>query len=463
MGDDRLSALDAGFLQTEDADGHVSLAVAALAILEGPPPDFAAVMSTIEDRSARQPRCRQILHTSPLDLTAPTWNADPHFDIAHHVRRTAVPAPGDDTALFGTVADIMERRLDRSRPLWESWVLEGLAEDRWAILTKVHHCVADGVSGTAMLADLCDDGHSDSGEKSSVTESEDEATARGAIEMTRVAWRTLKSVPGTAFRVLTGAAQIAAGLALPPRDVLTGPLSDLRRYSAARVPMTDVRLACNRFDVTVNDVVLAAISDGFRSVMTDHGMRPGAGAIRTLVPVSVRTADALHTPDNRVSLLLPELPVDEPDPIERLRIVHQRLATAKDGGQRQAGSLAVAAANLMPYPVTATAVRLLARLPQRGVVTVATNIPGPRDRQHFMGRDVIELLPVPPIALGLRIGIAIMSYADDLAFGIIGDFDGPLGVEELSRAIERGVTRLTAVAGASRRSRRLGGLLLLSG
>lgn len=456
MSEERLSALDAGFLQTEDADGHVSMAVAALTILEGPPPDFTDVMATLDERSAHQPRFRQVLQTSPLDLSTPRWAVDPHFDIAHHVRREAVPTPGDDTAMFGVVAELMERRLDRSRPLWETWVLEGLADDRWALLTKVHHCVADGISATAMLGDVCDDEPSD--------EPSDHATPDAGTPLTeplagepvngfdplgtaRAALQTLGAVPRTALRVLTGATQIAVGIAMPDRESLTGPLTDLRRYSAARVPIRDVRRVCRRFDVTVNDVALAAISDGFRSVMTDHGMQPRANSMRTLVPVSVRSADALHTPDNRVSVLLPELPVDQPDPVERLRIVHRRLTTAKGSGQRQAGSVAVAAANLVPYPLMAAALKLLARLPQHGVVTLATNVPGPAERKRFMGRAVVAVLPIPPLALGLRTGIAIMSYADELAFGVIGDFDGPLGVDELARGIERGVARLTAAVG----------------
>ncbi len=222
-------------------------------------------------------------------------------------------------------------------------------------------------------------------------------------------------------------------------------------------------MVAKRFSVTVNDVALAAITDGFRSAMLQHDMQPSAGPIRTVVPVSVRPAELLHVPDNRVSVLLPDLPVDRPDPLEQLRLVHKRLTTAKSSGQRQAGSFVVAAANLIPFPVMASAVRLLGRLPQHGVVAVTTNVPGPNRPMRLMGRKIAALVPVPPIAMGMRTGIAIMSYADRLTFGVIGDYDAELEADELARGIEHGITHLIAVASAATHTRRLGNLMLLSG
>ncbi len=129
---ERLTALDAGFLQAEDSDSHASLAVAVLAIMEGPAPEFAELQAAVEERSAEVPRMRQMLHSFPLDISAPQWVTARNFDIAHHVRRHAVTAPGDDAAVYRAVAEVMERRLDRSRPLWETWVFDGLGDGRWA-------------------------------------------------------------------------------------------------------------------------------------------------------------------------------------------------------------------------------------------------------------------------------------------------------------------------------------------
>ncbi|MUL47134.1 wax ester/triacylglycerol synthase family O-acyltransferase [Mycobacterium sp. CBMA293] len=464
MNDDRLTALDAGFLQTEDSDSHASLAVAALAIMEGPAPGFAELQTALDERSAGIPRCRQVLHTHVLDLSAPQWVEAHTFDIAHHVRRVTVSAPGDDAAVYRAVADVMERRLDRSRPLWESWVFEGLADGRWAILIKLHHCIADGVAATAMLAGVCDDKPTAShDEQPSATSQSSPLSLRGfdPIALGTDALRMMTSTARIGVHAARGAAQIVAGLFTTSGQQLNGQLSDLRQFGAAQVALADVQLVSERFGVTVNDVALAAITDGFRSAMLQRGIEPAAGPIRTLVPVSVRPAELLHVPDNRVSLLLPDLPVDRSDPLEQLRLVHKRLATAKGSGQRQAGSLVVAAANLVPFPIMASAVRLLGRLPQRGVVAVTTNVPGPRHQMRILGRPIVDLVPVPPIAVGMRTGIAVMSYADRLTFGVIGDYDAALDVDDLARGIEHGIAHLVSVASAAAHTHRLGNLMLL--
>lgn len=454
MRSQRLSALDAGFLEAEDSDRHASLAIGAVAVLEGPPPSMSSLVSTIGDRVRRIPRCTEVLHSHPLDLSAPEWVHDDGFDVRRHVRHTAAPQPGDDAALFGVVAELMERRLDRGRPLWECWIIDGLAGGRWALVIKVHHSVADGVAASAMLAALCDD-------EAEPTRSPLPREASHGQRRVRLpdlnpadwligAWSTSLGAARMAYRITAGAAEIAAGIASPAPQDMTGPLTDQRRYSAARVSLTDVKSVCQRFDVTVNDVALAAITDSFREAMVRHGQQIRPNSLRTLVPVSLRRPDELHVPDNRVSVMLPLLPVEQAEPLQRLRMVHSRLTRSKDSGQSQAGRFAVSAFDLLPFPLTAWMVRILTRLPQRGVVTVATNVPGPRDRIRVMGRDVLSLLPVPPIAIQLRLGIAILSYADELAFGVIGDFDATLGANEIAEGIADGVSRLVSAAGERR-------------
>jgi diacylglycerol O-acyltransferase len=217
----------------------------------------------------------------------------------------------------------------------------------------------------------------------------------------------------------------------------------MRRYAAAKVALEDVMKVCEAFDVTINDVALTAITDSFRAAIVRRGERPRRDSLRTLVPVSIRSNDEVSV-DNRVSLMLPFLPVEKENPVDQLRAVHRRLTRAKGSGQREAGSMFLAAANLIPFPVTAWAVRALMRLPQRGVVTVATNVPGPRKRLRMMGREVVRMLPIPPIAIQLRTGVAIVSYADELIFGIIGDYDTTPDVDELATGIEDAVARLVA-------------------
>ena len=153
---EHLTNLDAGFLEAEDSDRHVSLAVGSLSILEGPMPAVDAIVSGLADRISDIPRFRQVLQTHLLDLGPPQWADDPHFDLSHHIRRAALPAPGDGDALNALVGDVMGRRLDRDRPLWECWIIEGLQDNRWAMLVKIHHCMADGIATMHLFSRLVD-------------------------------------------------------------------------------------------------------------------------------------------------------------------------------------------------------------------------------------------------------------------------------------------------------------------
>lgn len=463
--------LDAGFLHAEDSDRHVSLAIGAVAVLAGPMPDFDSLATTLAERILAVPRFGQVLRTQPFDLGAPRWVDDINIDISHHVRRAALPRPGDDAALFRWVAEVMERRLDRDRPLWECWVVDGLAHNRWAILMKIHHCIADGIAATHMLARLCD--NTVSGTFATEIRAAHEPTPGGLrlpalslnpIDWIASAWRTSLGLTTAAGQVVQGAAELASGLLRPAAaSSLTGPVTNMRRYATVEVSLQDVTRICDQFEVTVNDVALAAITDSFRTMLIRRGEAPQRNSLRTLVPVSVRSNDATDKTDNRVSVMLPYLPVEKADPISQLRTVHARLTRAKGSGQRQAGNIFVSAANAIPFPFTAWTVRALTRLPQRGVVTLATNVPGPRKRLRVTGREVIRVLPIPPLALQLRTGIAILSYADHLAFGIIGDYDAAPDVDELARGIERAVARLTAVSAGHWRSTPVGTLALVQG
>lgn len=450
-----LTTLDAGFLQLEDADPRVSLAIGGVAVLEGPPPEFGEVLATVGERCLADERSTLVLRTHPLDLAAPEWVADTAFDLNHHVRRAALTGDGDDDALYAEIAAIMERRLDRRRPLWECWFIEGLAGDRWALLVKVHHALADGIAATTLLTSL-----SDSRDVASfatdIAGSRAAPAARRHFSLNPVALlgSSVRAAVGTAqsaVRTAAGAAEVLAGVLRPAAESpLTGPVGDLRRYSATAVSRADIDTVCAAFGVTLNDVALAAVADSYRAALTRRGKTPRPDSLRTLVPVSVRAAARADRPDegaNRVSLMLPYLPVDVADPVERLLAVHERMSAAKASGQRQAGGALVwATTRLVPFGLTAAAVRLLSRLPQRGVVTVATNVPGPRGRLTVMGRQVARLLPIPPIALQLRTAVAMLSYADELSFGLLVDFDAGADVDELADGIRAGVATLVARA-----------------
>lgn len=447
---EQLTTLDAGFLTAEDSDRHVSMAIGGLAIAEGPMPDREELISTLAERIGSCPRFRQRLRTRPFDLRAPEWVADTDFDPAHHVHHVALPHPGDDGELFRLAADVISRRLDRDRPLWEIWLIEGLGDNRWAMLTKIHHCMADGIAATHMLAGLCDDGLHESfasqirAAKAARTDTAAKTGTSNPLSFLSGLWNAPAAIATSAARTALGAAEIATGLLRPATTSLNGPITTLRRYSGARVPLVDIAEVCQAFGVTLNDVALAAITEAYRNALISRGEQPSPEVLRALVPVSIRSADAMGATDNRVSVMLPYLPVEEPNPEQRLKIVHARMNRTKSHGQREAGSAFVSMANRIPFPLTAWAMRLLTRLPQHGVTTLTTNVPGPRKPLRLMGQRVLSVLPVPPIAMQLRTGVAMLSYADDLFFGILADYDSVADVDALASGIEGAIARLVA-------------------
>lgn len=447
----QLSTLDAGFLMAEDADRHVSLAIGGIAIIDGPAPNYCRLREVLGERIRAIPRLTQKLRTQPFDVGAPQWVDDPGFDLNRHLRRVALPRPGDDAELFRIVADVLERRLDRDRPLWECWVIEGLRGRRWAMLMKIHHCLADGISAARILTQLCDpvaDEEFPQPRRTTRTRPQLAAVPNpgdgGRIGSLR---RAATGLTEATARTLGGAAEIAGGLIRPAAEsALVGPVTAARRYHAVQVPRADVEQVCRKFDVTINDVALAAITAGFRAVLLHRGEQPRADSLRTLVPVSMRSPDALDTPDNRISIMLPYLPVEHDDPLRQLLTVSARLTRAKRGGQRSAGNVFTSAANYVPFMFASWAIRLLTRLPQRGIVTLATNVPGPRHPVTMMGGSVVRVLPIPPIALRLRTGVAVLSYADDLVFGVTADYTAASDVDKLVDGIQASVTRLEALS-----------------
>jgi diacylglycerol O-acyltransferase len=456
---EHLSALDASFLEAEDSDPHVSLAIAGVSIVAGPVPRYDELVAAFAQRVSKVPRCRQVLRTHPLDLSSPEWVEDPHFDISHHVHRVALAEPGDDAELFRMIATVMRFRLDRERPLWECWIIEGLSGGRWAILMKLHHCIADGIATTQMLAHLSDNSGGDTFAKNirAAKEPDRPALRLPPITLNPLAWlggmwRTATAAATAAEHAAIGAAELTAGLLnSPPESSLTGPVTTMRRYSVARVRLADMEKVARTFEVTLNDVALAAITDSYRNLLLHRGEQPHHDSLRTLVPVSMRSMKDLHRTGNQVSAMLPLLPIDEADPVKQLELVHSRLTAAKSSGQREGGAAFMAAVNTIPFHFSARMIRLLTRLPQHAVTALATNVPGPRGRQQLMGREVLEVLPVPPIALGLRTGIAMVSYADSFIFGITVDHDAAPDVEQLSAGIEHAVARLVAIGRTRRR------------
>ncbi|TNC19340.1 wax ester/triacylglycerol synthase family O-acyltransferase [Amycolatopsis alkalitolerans] len=452
-----LSALDAAFLEIEDEDPSAALAIASVAVAEGPPPPQEEFVAAYSALLPSIPRYRQRVRHVPLDLGPPLWVDDADFDPRRHFQRVAAAAPGDEAALCELVGMIMSERLDRGRPLWECWVIEGLENDRWAVVSKLHHCLADGVSGVT-LHDLFFHDAPPAPAPQPPAEPEPsllallgmslrQQLATGPFGELRTVARGLAD-PRTFARWASDAARGLAALASALIPVtpssLSGPIGRRRHYELAQADLPTVAGIAKAFDATVNDVVLAAISGALREVLLDRGEEPAADSVRALVPVNVRSGPSAL--DNQVSLMLPLLPVDVADPALRLVSVHRRLAGLKDRKEAEAGAAVTTAAGHGPFAPVAWAIRAAAKLPQRNIVTVTTNVPGPRHKLSMLGREIVALHPYVPIALRLRTGVAILTYQDKLSFGITTDADSAPKTRLLAETIEH---ELAALAGAA--------------
>ena len=407
------------------------------------------------------PRYRQKLRTIPFRLGPPVWVDDPHFDLRYHVRQTALPAPGGDQQLSRLMGRVMAQRLDRDYPLWEYWLVEGLAQGRWALISKVHHCMVDGVSGTDLYRVIFDtspepsppavDDRTVSAEPSGLW-----LSARAALDAVLLPVREASALtgaladPGSAVRqtadAIRGMAKLATSLWPATESSLSGPIGRQRRYTWARASLDDVKTIKRELGGTVNDVVLAAISGGFRALLLARGEHPGEYMVPSLVPVSVRGPGEESIYENRVSAILAYLPVHVADPVERLAAVQAQLSTLKASKEATAGEAMVSLGRYTLYPVASLAVRLAFGLPQREIVTVTTNVPGPRQPLYGLGRRLVEIIPYVPIATTLRTGVSIFTYCGNVTFGITGDYGTTPDLGVLAHGIEDGISGLLAAA-----------------
>jgi len=456
-----MSSLDATFLAIEDAVNHMH--IGSVGVFEGPPPTYAEIERLVASKLPLVPRYRQKARLAPASIGRPVWIDDPHFHLGYHLRHSALPAPGGDDELRRLVGRVMSQQLDRHRPLWETWMIEGLDDGCWALITKVHHCMVDGIAGTDLLSVVLD--RSPEGSPPVVDDwqpSPEPGTAELAWHsvsgLARVPFTLGARAAGLALHPATtaqrvvevgrGATAMGGLLRSVPGSSLTGPIGPHRRWDHARAEIADVRVIRHALGGTLNDVVLAAVTRGFRDLLASRGESLDGRTVRTLVPVSLRTADARGVFDNRVSAMFAELPVATADPIERLEGVRAELDRLKEAGAPAAAGVVSQAGDLSPPLLTAIFSRIAVHQ-QSSVETVTTNVPGPREPLYACGRRMAEAFPYVPLAGKVRIGVAIFSYQDALHFGVTGDYDGAPDLEVLSRGIEAGFAELLAVSADS--------------
>jgi diacylglycerol O-acyltransferase len=457
----RLSPLDASFLDIED--GSSPMHIASIAIFEGPPPAAGAIMAMVASKLPLVPRYRQRVRFVPLELGRPVWVDDTHFNLDYHVRHTALPSPGSDVQLRNLIGRIMSQTLDRAKPLWEMWVVEGLESGYWALISKSHHAMVDGVSGTDLLAVMLDASPDPERVTPAVWKPDPELSRAefvGAAIAERV-FNPFEAVRGArAFvtrprRVISEVAATTKGLTsmrklLRPTQPtsLNGPIGPHRRYTWARGTVSEVKAIRGALGGTLNDVVLAAITQGFRDLLQNRGEQVEGRTLRSLVPVSVRKGNQKGEYDNRVSAMFAELPVGTSDPVERLRSITEQLRGLKESQQAVAGETLTSLAGFAPPVLLSVGTRVAMRLPQRSLNTVTTNVPGPRVQLYAAGCKMLEAFPYVPLAGQVRIGVAIFSYLDTLNFGVTGDYDSNPDLDILPTGICAGLTDLKKAAEA---------------
>jgi len=460
---ERLSALDAEFLHMEDGIAHMH--VAGVSVFEGPAPAVDELGRLLTSKLHLIPRYRQRARFAPLGLGRPVWQDDPHFNLAYHLRHTALPPPGDDADLCRLMARLMSQPLDRSRPLWEAWMVEGLPKGHWAVISKIHHCMVDGISGVELLHVLL---ASERDEQLPEPQPWEPAPEPSGPAVVLDAWSGLAADLAAAARRVPPALRDPRGavravretgqgvfrfgrhLAATPLLSIEGTIGPHRAWAHSSVSIDDIRTIRHAFGGTLNDVVLAAVAGGYRKLLLRRGDDADQAVLRSLVPVSVRSEDARDVSGNRVSAFLYELPVHLADPVERLRVVREEMRDLKGSHMADAGEAATTLGDLAPPMIVGMVTRLgsrvMHRLPQRSVNTVTTNVPGPQVPLYCVGREMLEYYPYVPLSHGVRVGTAVLSYNGRLAFGITGDFDTAPDVGVLAGAIKGGVKELEKLA-----------------
>lgn len=465
---DRLSALDAEFLHLEDETSPMH--IAGICVFAGPAPRFSELGEAIEAKLPGLPRYRQVVRTVPFELGRPVWTDDQHFRLGHHIHRAALPAPGGTVELNALMGRIMAHALDRSRPLWEAWMVEGLADDRWALVFKVHHCMVDGIAGVHLLQALLDISPEPEVGVPVPWRPQPEASAVHKVigswvgladdlipwsrRVARVAASPIDTVrDAAAFGV--GIGSLAAHLGSTPSFSTNGRIGPHRRWSHVSVGLDEVAIVRRRFGGTVNDVMLACVTAGHRALLLAHGDDPERAVVRTAIPVSTRDWDQRRS-GNRVSVLLAELPVGQTDPVARLATIRETTTRLKASDMARAADVLVNLADLAPPmaigPLSRLAVRVEHRVAQRSVTTFTTNVPGPPFPLFCLGREMSEYLPYLGLTDGVRVSTAILSYNGRIFIGVTSDEDSVPDVDVVTDAMRAALAEL--VAAARRRPRR---------
>jgi WS/DGAT/MGAT family acyltransferase len=457
---DRLTAIDASFLAQEHASSHMH--VGALAVFEGPAPAYEDLLDHIRSRLHLVPRYRQKLAFPPIEMGMPLWVDDPSFNLEYHIRHTALPDPGSEEQLLLLTARIFSQRLDRSKPLWELWLVEGLEGGRFALISKTHHSMVDGVSGVDLATVLFDlspvpqpvEHESDAWVPHSEPSGAELVAAGvrgivrsgfklagGALDSLRHPERTI----GSAREAIEGVGEIVwAGLNPAPENPLNTEIGPHRRFVGVRARLEDYKLVKDTFGGTVNDVVLTVVSGALREFLHARGVRTEGVELRALVPVSIRPKGAEAELGNQIAAMRGPLPVYIADPVARLRTVSHAMDGLKESKQAVGAEVLASVQNFAPPTVMAQASRL--NFSTRLFNLIVTNVPGPQFPLYILGREMLDIFPVAFLPEQHALAVAIMSYNGGINFGLLADYDALPDVDEIARGLEDALAELVARA-----------------
>ena len=466
---DRLTGLDASFLALEDAGAHMH--VGSCLLFEGEAPGYVEFVEQLDSRMHLVPRYRQKLAFPPLTQARPVWIDDPHFNPGYHVRHTALPVPASLEQLRNLAGRVLAQRLDRGKPLWEIWLVDNVEGGRFAMVTKTHHCLVDGVSGVDIATVLFDAAADPDPppeppppwfprpEPSAATLMADALAerARGPLDAVRVAVDALAHPEKTAEQLGRAAygfgAMLRAGLQGAPPSPYNVEIGPHRRFAWADGDLAQFKAIKTRLGGTVNDVVLTVVTGALRTHMQANDHDTDGVELKAMVPVSVRAEAERGALGNRVTSMFAPLPVYADDPVERFEIDHVAMRGLKVSGQAVGAELLTELADFAPPTVLAQASRLQSS--QRAFNVVVTNVPGPQFPLYMLGRKLLRIYPQVPLVRNTALGIAIMSYDGTLNFGLLGDFDALPDLDDLAAALRDAIAELAAAAGvrASDRAR----------
>jgi WS/DGAT/MGAT family acyltransferase len=464
---DRLTSIDASFLHQEGEASHMH--IGGVLLFEGPAPDFQDYLDHVRGRLHLVPRYRQKLATPPLETGRQLWVDDSTFNLEYHVRHTALPAPGTEDQLFLLASRIISQQLDRSKPLWENWLVEGLEDGRFALISKTHHSLVDGVSGVDLASVLFDIERKPQRQPTEELEpwrpqSEPSgadmvvAGVRGMVNTTAgLVTRAIgaASRPATSLALLRDAAEgigelVWAGLNPAPETPLNVPIGPHRRYSVVRQQLSEFKEVKDALGGTVNDVVLTVVSGALARWLRSRGLRTEGLEMRALVPVSVRTEAQRNTLGNQITVMRGPLPVYIDDPVARLRFVRRAMDGLKESKQAVGAATLAAVNSLAPPTVLAQASRL--NFSTRLFNLIVTNIPGPQIPLYVLGRELQDLFPVAFLPENHALAIAIMSYNGGIDFGLLGDYDALPDIDVIADGIADSLAELLTVARSDKSS-----------